>query len=162
MRLLTAETANGKAGNFIEYALSVVDCSGRPQPIVGEALLFDIDGVSPQVGLGEPLSFIAATPTEQVTGQLLEIAKTDLFGRTGDEYFHNRSDQPLNFKTPPLELRLRIDLGGRQYHLQAPGSDLVAPLIPTFLRYGQAQPVQADVIFRGDLGGGLLPSTNLQ
>lgn len=152
--LLTPTTANGKAGNYLEYELSVTDCEGKKRTFAADVILFDLDAVTDLVGKGVSLSYTIIDGKTFATGKLKEIQGSDLFGKIGKSYYHNETDQPVKISTETTSVRIRIDLLGM---VVAPsegtnGGPVVLPSGPvtvaTYLRFGKATPVRKDVVFK--------------
>ena len=157
--MLTPTVANGKLGNYIEYLVSLTDCLGQRRTLTAEAILFDIDGRA-NIGLSDSNSLAYTLTAEGTTirGELVEVSGSDLFGTTKVGYFHNETDKPVTVSTATRSIKIRIDLLGRVYSARSSStSPTPAPtatnqplptfVIPTYLRFGKAEPVRKDVTF---------------
>ena len=140
--LLTPTVKNGSQGNFLEYELSIADCSGNPRPLTADKILFDIDATLLGSGVNKPLAYQVASADNSLKGVLLNIQGTDLFGRSGANFHHYATDQSINFATKTPSLKLRIELAGLLMRTTTTKGTTAPNQVATYLRIGQANPVQ--------------------
>jgi hypothetical protein len=140
--LLTPSVKNGSPGNYLEYELSIADCSGKPRPLTAEKILFDIDATLLGSGVNKPLSYQVASTDNTLKGILQNIQGTDLFGRTGANFHHYATDQSINFATNATSMKLRIELAGLLMRTTTTKGTTAPNQVATYLRIGQASPVQ--------------------
>jgi hypothetical protein len=147
--LLTPKALNGQPGNYLEYEISLTDCTGQRRQLTANSIFFDTDTISNGAGSGNPLRYTLTADGVAVTGVLVEISGSDLFGKTGPGYYYNRTDQAVSVQTTTTSVRLRIELMGQTFQSYgAPPSAPQTPLVvATFLRFGEATPVRKDVVF---------------
>ena len=141
-KLLTPAGKYGSPGNYLEYELSIVDCSGNPRPLTAEKILFDIDATLLGSGVNKPLSYQVASTDNSLKGILQNIQGTDLFGRTGANFHHYSTDQSINFATKATSMKLRIELAGLMMRTTTTKGTTAPNQVATYLRIGQAIPVQ--------------------
>ena len=140
--LLTPSVKNGSPGNYLEYELSIADCSGNPRPLTAEKILFDIDATLLGSGVNKPLSYQVTSTDNSLKGILQNIQGTDLFGRTGANFHHYATDQSINFATKATSVKLRIELAGLLMRTTTTKGTTAPNQVATYLRIGQASPVQ--------------------
>lgn len=152
--LLSKQVANGQPGNFIEFSLSVSSCEDVKKTISGATVYFDLDAFTSLAGLGRKLPFTLKTKEENLEGVFDEIQGEDLFGKTGPERYHYRTDREIKLQTAAPSVTLRIELLGMRVQgdrtggfSNSAGADLQ---IPIYMRFGKASPVKAEVIFEGN------------
>jgi hypothetical protein len=151
-RLLTSTVANGKQGNFIEYELSLTDCDDKVRSFNANTVLFDMLALTSLSGSKKSLPFTISANGEKITGQLREVQGEDLFGNTGPQYFHHRSDETIKFTTQVNSVRLKIQLLGLSAtsidsQTSGPGFSSQPVTLPTYLGFGKAAVVRKDVRF---------------
>jgi hypothetical protein len=143
VKLLTLTVANGKPGNKITYEISVVDCNGDYQPVSGKNILFDIDA---EVDAAMENTYTARVGLESISGTLNTVEGVDLFGKTGPEFFHHRTDKTVSLKGTITAVILTVDLHGQSF-LPIGGGDNGTFLVNTHLKFGDADPVTQPVMF---------------
>jgi hypothetical protein len=141
VNLRTQQVRNATAGEIIEYEIFVTDCNGKRLPINANYILFDIDA---EVSQPTANSYTIENGPQ---GTMQVIEGVDLFGKAGPNYFHSRTDQTITINNQTKSAILKIGLLGERYspigNPGAPGSFQ----LPTYLRFGNAQPVQQNVLF---------------
>lgn len=143
VKLLTLTVPNGRPGNKISYEISVVDCNGDFQPVSGKNILFDIDA---EVDAAVENTYTARVGLESISGTLSTVEGVDLFGKTGPEYFHHRTDKTVSLKGTVTAVILTVDLHGQSF-LPIGGGDSGTFLVNTHLKFGDADPVTQPVMF---------------
>jgi hypothetical protein len=152
-QLLTSQLTDGDPSATLQYDLSLTDCQGNAQTISADSVLFDFDGRSDGVAA---LDF-SITDGAQInyTGKLQVILDSDLFGNTGSNYQHYKSDNPFKLQTAAPKLHVTVSIGetGVISPLDPNASADTFPLA-TYLELGQAAPVQKNVTVVGGLAAG--------
>ena len=140
--LLTPTVQNAKPGNYLEYQLSVNDCNGNPLPLTADKILFDINVNINGSGAKAPLYYTVKANDNAVSGILQNVKGSDLFGRTGANFFHFETDKPVILATKENAVILHIELGGQLMVPLPDASGNVSPnQLTTYLRFGNASPV---------------------
>lgn len=148
--LLTPEVKNGDDDNKIEYRISVTNCDGEKIKLEAKKILFDVEGISDKAKSEEALDFVAEAGETRLEGSLEKIRGEDLFGNTGDNYYHNATDKTLTLPEGTTEILFTIMLGGASHKpLQQNGEGSEDNLLPTYLAFGEAKVVRKDVHFLG-------------
>lgn len=146
--LITPEVKNGDPNNQLEYNLSVVNCDKEKVGLQSSHIQFDIDGVTDRAGDGEPYPYIVTSGDLKIEGEIEEVQGSDLFGNTGENYYHNRTDKSLTLPEGTLVIKLTIKLEGSSFKPRE-GEASADNLLPTFLQFGEAKTVRKDVHFLG-------------
>ena len=145
-KLLTDLVQNGTAGNFVEYQLTLTDCSGKQVPFSANTVSFDLAAyVSSEANLSYVITD-ASDKNHTVSGTLNNLKGHDLFGNNGSNYYHYETDKPVSFAAGANAIIVHIDLNGmamRTYGNQS-STDL-----NTYLAFGDAAPVKAVVKLSG-------------
>ena len=140
--LLTPTVKNGSPGNYLEYDLSIADCSGNPRPLAAEKILFDVDATLLGSGVNKPLAYRVVADDNSLKGVLQNIQGTDLFGRSGANFHYYVTDKSINFATKATSVKLRIELAGLLMRTTTTKGTTAPNQVATYLRIGQASPAQ--------------------
>lgn len=143
VKLLTLTVANGVPGNEISYEISVVDCNGDSKPVSGKFVLFDIDAEVETVSAN---TYLAKVGLQSTSGTLDPVEGVDLFGKTGPDYFHHKTDKTISLTQTTSAVILTIDLHGESFMLMNGNADGTF-LVNTHLKFGDADPVTQPVLF---------------
>ncbi len=139
VKLLTPTIQNGQPGNKVIYELQLLDCKGKPRPISAQFIHFDLDA---EVAEAVPNSYTVQVGTQTVQGALQVVEGVDLFGKSGPEYFHHKTDQPVTLTETALTATLTVDLKGQLF-----GEEEGNFSAQSYLRFGEAEPVAQTVTF---------------
>ena len=144
-RLLTPDIDVTATGAHLEYEVYRTDCDGVIQAFVADKILFDMDAFGAYSDMDATLTQDGiATPT------VLKLTLgSDLFGHIGDTWGHQETTNKIATSGSSKSVRLRIELADRSLTprdppVSGPAADGSLP-IPTFLRFGDAAPIQVDV-----------------
>lgn len=145
-RLLTPTIDVEAADAHLEYEIYRTDCDGVVQVFAADKILFDLDAWGAYTDIDATITQEGSTPLP--TKMKLTIG-SDLFGHTGDSWAHQETTEKVEVKGAAKSVRLRIDLAGRNLSPRemptgGPAADGSVP-IPTYLRFGDATPIQVDV-----------------
>ncbi len=143
VKLLTPTIKNGAPGNKVSYELQLLDCKGNPRPLSAQFIRFDVDA---EVDDTFPLSYVVTVGSQTVSGILEVVEGVDLFGKTGEEYFHHKTDQAVTLTSAALTAILTIDLKGQRHDPIGAGSG-GSFSCASYLRFGDAEPVAQTVTF---------------
>lgn len=152
-RLISNRVVNGAPGQLLQYELSMLDCQGVQTPITANIILFDINATldAAQTG-GFGLPYSVTIPNGPIAGQgiLNGIRGSDLFGNISPSYFHYSTNTLINLPAQIRSIILSVDLSNEVNH--TPGTVPGGPfppleIISTFLRFGNATPVEQRVTF---------------
>lgn len=149
-RVISANTWNGQANNYIDYEVSLASCDGKVVTLTNQPILFDVNAFTPgsfslnyQVNDG-------VSPLQ--SGSLSYVSGKDLFNNVGSNYGH-WTTATLSFATSVKKVNIRVYLMGKSYFPNEPqykGLTTVTQdyLIDTYLKFGNALPVTAKVLFK--------------
>ncbi|MGE5086983.1 MAG: hypothetical protein ACM3MG_11825 [Bacillota bacterium] len=149
-RVISGDTWNGQANNYIDFEVSLASCDGKEVALTNQPILFDVNAFSPgnyslnyQVNDG-------VSPLQ--SGELAYSAGEDLFNNVGPNYGH-WTTATLSFATSVKTVNIRIYLMGKSYFPNEPqyrGVTTVTQdyVIDTYLKFGNALPVTAKVVFK--------------
>ena len=139
VKLLSDYLENGVPGNHLIYAVSAVDCDGKDLEKKSATVDFDIGAYSTIIdGLRYRLGDAAGE------GNLNRVDGRDLFGNVGDEFQFFRTDRTIDLTSGTKDIEIRIELGGAQMEPYT-DEDIARGTIATFLRFGDADPVEQSV-----------------
>jgi hypothetical protein len=152
-KLLTPTVQNNIAEQTLEYELSVTNCEGVAQTIKSNFIYFDLD-VLILSRVSDEVSFVVWNATRSkkfAEGSLQNINGSDLFGKTGPLFNHNKTDQAVQFDTEEKSLILKLTM--RKWSMAPIAMQSTPPADPyvtaftsdSYLRYGEAQPVKTSV-----------------
>lgn len=148
--LTTAVIENNAANQSIRYEIGVL-CDGKPMPIKGSAIWFDLDSSNNNVlssSMGLPYKISDAASGQLVgNGQFKSVQGADLFGNSGMMFFHYESDV-VTLPNNQTRILLEIDVSN-QTNIPRENPDFTAKVwnIASYLRYGEAQAVQQGLQF---------------
>lgn len=143
VRSLTGTLNQSQMNRRLTYELSLQDCPGTVPQTVAKVVSFDIDA---QAFSSAQLLFQAKDNGAVVSsGRLDNIQGSDLFGKSGAEYWHYRTDQTITVRAVSRTVVIEIDMSNMV--IIAPFGGQTTPLmtIPTYFKFGDAQPVKVDV-----------------
>ena len=149
-KVVSPNTWNGQANNYIDFEVSLSSCDGKVITLTNQPILFDVNAFSPgnfslnyQVNDG-------VSPLQ--SGTLSYSSGRDLFNNVGPSYGH-WTTATLSFATSVKKVNIRIYLMGKSYFPNEPQYQGVTTvtqdyLIDTYLKFGNALPVTAKVLFK--------------
>jgi len=146
VRTLTKVVDQNSSRRVITYELNLIDCPGVTPVAIADLIYFDIDAGTTMISA---LDFVATSASQSVRGQLIPISGQDMFGREQANAFHYRADQKLQIPATRGKVLVEINLGNATWNT-FPGSannsnqDLS---LPTYFKFGSAEPVRIDVLF---------------
>ncbi len=145
VRLLTESIPNQAPQQWIEYDVRLEDCDGNLIPVVNRPILFDLDAsISPNVvNISYSISNIAGETPFSTDGELLYQPNKDLFGKTGSNYAHWMTE-PVTINSQHTALHLTIKMSNLLI-TSLNDSGIFEFSVPSYLRFGDAAPVQQDV-----------------
>ncbi len=148
VKLLTPTVANGDPSNHIDYEITVADCDGKPRQLVADYILFDVEALVTAGDQGTGYHYVVKAGTKSAEGSLERIVGSDLFGNSGAQYFHNRTDQVPTIAAGAASIQFRIEFAGGTF---GPANSQGKPdnLLATYLRFGKAKVARQDVHFLG-------------
>lgn len=152
--LKTSVVSQGNAARFIDYDISIVDCNGLPVAFNADLLLFDYDGRHLEFGANTGImKFKITNPVDSQTivGTMNKVTGSDLFNRIGSQWEHYATDKIIAFTNPTQVFHLQMDFSSVWISAPINSSSYTSEgymLISTFLKFGNTQPVEGDVIFR--------------
>lgn len=138
------------------YELSLYDCPGTIPQTVVQSIFFDTDAHT-AAGLGRLPFAVRSNGSFESFGSLNPVQGSDLFGKTGPNYWHHRSDQTISITAANRIVIVEIDVSN--LIIIAPMFGQAAPImtIPTYFKFGPAQPVRVNIqVTEGNAGWGLL------
>jgi hypothetical protein len=140
--LLTQTVDNGTPGNFVEYKLTVTDCSGKQIPFNAGTVSFDLGSY---VGAQSSLNYVISDASDQshsISGIFNNLQGHDLFGNAGPNYYHYETDKPVNFAAAANAIIVHVDLAGMSMTPYGSNDPLT---MNTYLAFGTTAPVKAPV-----------------
>lgn len=145
VKLLTSKIPNNTAQQWVEYEVRLEDCDGKSIPVKDRPILFDIDATISPMGnnIGYAISNLPGDKDFQNSGTLKFQSNKDLFGKVGPNYAFWMTD-PITIDASSA-LHLTVKMGG--FYIQSlsdPG--LLEFKVQSFLRFGDAVPVQQEII----------------
>ena len=144
--LLTSAVQNNTPGNFIDYKLTVTDCTGKQIPFTAATVSFDIGAA---IGVEQNLTYTitdAGNAANTMSGTLIDIRGHDLFGNSGSNYYHYETDKAVAFAAQANGIIVRIMLNGMS---MVPYGTNSATIMNTYLAFGATAPVTAPVTLTG-------------
>jgi hypothetical protein len=144
-RLLTPVLDVTASDAHLEYEIYRTDCDGVIQQFAADKILFDMDAWGAYSDMQATLTQDAAP----VATTLKLTIGSDLFGHTGEGWAHQETTEKVELKGNSKSVKLRIELAGRNLAPReapagGPAGDGSVP-IATYLRFGDATPIQVDV-----------------
>lgn len=156
VRSLTGTVNQMASSRKLVYELSLYDCPGTVPQTVVQSVYFDVDAHT--AGALGPLPFsVVNGGAVQSRGFLSPVQGSDLFGKTGQNYWHHRSNQTISISAERRTVVFEVDIS--DITIVSPIFGNPAPLmtIPTYFKFGPAQPVRVNIqVTEGDAGWGLL------
>lgn len=147
VKLLTASIQVKAPNQFVDYDIQWTDCFGNPKAISNANLKFDINAVTDAFMQPVPYKLsLSDNSTAAVSANFQGIQGSDLFGNTSSKYAYWQT-QSISYVPQATTIRLRIDLSNRQIApITSPTLTITSPVsIPTFLKLGDAPPVQQNI-----------------
>jgi len=150
-KLLTTSIRNNST-DYIEYEIFVTDCEGKIKNVQADTILFDVNASSPPDANAPVLFEVLTNAKSPVTSGVMQtIVGSDLFGVTKPTYRHYKTDQIVEFSVPSSSFIFRVrPPNGRllaNQNMLNPAMRDADQSIETFLRFGNASPVTAVVLF---------------
>ena len=156
VKLQTQSVRNKSPGQIIKYELSMNDCQGVQTPITATSILFDLNAIFTLSAPGAIAGSLPYTVTTMEgaplgTGSLEVVPGQDLFGVSNPQHWHYRTNNPLNFPPATNRILLNVDISNTENH--RPDTPTGGPFPPTelissFLKFGNANPVEQPVTFQ--------------
>lgn len=149
VNLISKEVENGIEGNFILYKIKLENiCDSELNK--KSAILFDINGELTSTASKIPIEYKIISGSKTITsGELVTVEGEDLFGNTGVNYLHNKTDNEIAYSIAKSGVDLRIELGGVLYMPQDSDGKFKEGeiFLDTFLKFGSAAVVNTQVKF---------------
>lgn len=147
IKLLTASIQVKAANQFVDYDVQWTDCFGNPKAISNANLKFDMNAVTDAFMQPVPYRLsLSDNSTNAISDNFQGVQGSDLFGNVSSKfaYWQTRS---LSYVPQATTIRLRIDLSNHQFApITSQTLTITAPVsIPTFLKLGDAPPVQQNI-----------------
>jgi hypothetical protein len=148
IELLTSSVKNLADNQIVEYRISFQSCDGSPKPVPSGKLWYDEAAVDVSGTLDLPYSIKTDDGTVQVSGTMHSEFGEDLFGHTGDNYFHFLTDKSVTFPSNLSSFKLTVDVSQTEMHSYDTDLTKTIPAtekVNTFLRIGDSEPDVANI-----------------
>lgn len=150
-KLLTNSISNNAANQVIRYELSISDCVGGTKTIQANVVMFDTDSMVALASVRDiPYTVESQNHVQIASGMLLRVDGSDLFGKTGSNYYYNRTSENLPIPPNSKSIFLNIDFSNTEHNRLENAESATRPAqqsIDTYLKFGDAAPVTQPVTF---------------
>lgn len=150
-KLITKELPNFVDGQMLEYELYVTNCDGKQRALTADVILYDLNAAASGVGKGIKDKYEAydlKSGKVLAQGNLEEVQGSDLFGQVGEQYYHSRTDKPLQVSADADSFRLKISVPPGCCQATGTKDPTTDQKVQTFLRLGKAAPIEKTVLFK--------------